>query len=292
MNFDRLRLYRPIPGPKPYVTGGQFFSYAPFHLLITATTETMGQLTRKRVSRPPPVQPAQQNDATIGQPNQSIEHIEEDRESRESIENNEASVIMAQQQPQTSRFSVMSPSNRVNIVDTVEPTSKRARLTSPDISLDQSVARKKSAKRENSNSIKEQTKKRRNVGTDDDGDVNLAHEMASRQRRRPNRVASDDEIDTTALEQGSLRQGTSYQVENAEEEVVQHPIGYEVIEPANLSSRDIGLRSIHQTNSQSPSVDGEPGHILQITLQNFMCHEHFTVTLGTSCPIIYLICFL
>lgn len=41
------------------------------------------------------------------------------------------------------------------------------------------------------------------------------------------------------------------------------------------------LAAIHTREAQQINIKGEPGHIQQIALQNFMCHENFTVNLGS-----------
>lgn len=48
----------------------------------------------------------------------------------------------------------------------------------------------------------------------------------------------------------------------------------------NRSEIEARLAAIHSREVQQINVKGEPGHIQEISLQNFMCHENFFVKLG------------
>ena len=238
----------------------------------------MPGLTRKRVNRSVIVPPEEVEDNQVPQiaDISTTTNTNNESGSRESIEN-DASMIFNQQQSDRSQLSVMSNSNRDNM------TRTRARQSSPAADFeDRTASRKKSnKKRELSNSSKTEVpkKKRANrVISDDDEEEDENGVSSSQPFQQPSSIQMSTARSTAPPTQSDDLDTHNNSNEDFEPATFGVPLMNGQVSANQLDAR---IEEQHAIDAETPiSLLGEPGHIKEIHLTNFMCHDNFSITLG------------
>lgn len=191
----------------------------------------------------------------------------------ENSPESDAVMVFNSQQSSRSQSSVMSFSNKVNVM----PSPKRVRDASPDDF-------------ENRISSQKMAGKRRRVSTNES-----ARKRKSRMAIVEEDLVEEEHADTTMAsdvndsEEEEEAQDSRVTVEQSDSDIEEPntfgiPFNGEITATQMLNSNTQFVRCLQQQQEQDSKrvqcLEGEPGHLQRISLENFMCHENFTVDLG------------